>query len=428
MRLIFTLLILILIVGPIVFVVMSFTPDPILPKNAALSPQQAVKSRALIKRAKDVADGTNPDGAIQATEAELNALIATGARVVRPLLGRTEIDPEGVRMRISAQVPGMPQLGWVNFDAKASPSADGLEVDYVQLGRMSLPPGLTIMLLSRGIDVATPDKLGTLLLQSIEGLQADHGVAVLTLDAGGEGGESLLSRVTSQISQATGRPDTAVIKAHYDAMASAAAARALPGGGSVSPWVAFTVERIAETSYENQKAAREDMRAAIVALAAHCGGNLKALEAVIGEIHDGPASRCDGTKLSGRIDLRKHFTLSAGFQAIGGSAVSFGLGEVKELVDAGRSGGSGYSFDDIAADRAGIFFAELAVLDTPDQISALATKLGKEQDFMPSIAGLPSRMSERAFQAQFGEVDSPAYNDMIADIDSRITALPAYQN
>lgn len=426
MRLIAILLVLTLVFGPIAFAAASFQPDPILPANATLSPRQAAKSKALITRARDAADGTDADGQIQATEAELNALIATAARVIRPLLGRSEIDESGLRIRVAAQVPGVPQLGWINFDAKAAPSPDGLEVTSVQLGRMALPPGLTISALRTALDLATPDNLGSLLLASITSLETRDGVAVVTLHSGDSGDGSLLSQVTAQVRQATGRPSTDAVQTHYDAMSAAAAERTLPGGGSTTPWIAFAAQRVADAGHTDPESAREDMRAATIALAAHCG-EPKAIQRIIGDLTIPGRSQCAGTQLANRSDLRQHFSLSAGFQAIGGSTISFGLGEIKELVDAGRSGGSGFSFDDIAADRSGIRFAEAFAAAIPADLNGFASAINGEADIMPSIDGLPSGMSERAFVAQFGAVDSQAYREQIAEIDGRIDALPLHR-
>ncbi|MCR9085558.1 MAG: hypothetical protein NXH97_02305 [Rhodobacteraceae bacterium] len=427
MRLIFVVLILCLIGGPIAFAAASLQPDPILPSSATLTPRQAVQSKALIKRARDVADGTDPAGRIEATEAELNALIATAARVVKPLLGATEIDESGLRVRVAAQIPGVPQLGWVNIDAKAAPSQNGLEVTSLRLGRMTLPTRTTVSLATGALDLATPDDLGSLLLTSITALDTRDGIAVLTLNAGGAGDASLLSQVKSQLRGAAGRPTTAEVKAHFAAMSAAARDGALPRDGSAAPWIAFAMERVAEAGHVSAEEKQFDTRAALIALAAHCGDGA-AIGLIVGNLQDEPGFKpCDDTDLAGRKDLRKHFTLSAGLQSISGSAMSFGMGEVKELLDTGSEGGSGFSFDDIAADRAGIRYAETFNAVSPEDLGPLVAQISGEADIMPSINGLPSQLSESAFLEQYGEAGSPAYNRQIAEIDQRIDALTLYR-
>ena len=58
----------------------------------------------------------------------------------------------------------------------------------------------------------------------------------------------------------------------------------------------------------------------------------------------------------GRRDLAQHFFLSGYLAAVVGSAAAESAGIAKELADA-RSG-SGFSYVDLAADLAGIAFAE----------------------------------------------------------------------
>jgi hypothetical protein len=49
-----------------------------------------------------------------------------------------------------------------------------------------------------------------------------------------------------------------------------------------------------------------------------------------------------------------------------------------------------------------------------------------ERAFFPSIKGLPEGLKKAAFEAKFGQVDSPKYNVMVAEIKRRIAALPIH--
>jgi hypothetical protein len=46
---------------------------------------------------------------------------------------------------------------------------------------------------------------------------------------------------------------------------------------------------------------------------------------------------------------------------------------------------------------------------------------------MPPTQDLPEFLPESEFIKRFGGVDSPAYNNMMAQIDRRIAALPLYR-
>jgi hypothetical protein len=165
-------------------------------------------------------------------------------------------------------------------------------------------------------------------------------------------------------------------------------------------------------------------RAAILTLAFHANG--KSLEAIVPAANNWPRPAPQLVTLQGRDDLAKHFIVSAAVAAKVGGQLSDAVGVYKELEDARN--GSGFSFNDIAADRAGTRFGEHAAH------SQLASKIQQrlvagvaDKDLIPPTAGLPESLSESEFKRQFGGVDAPKYQQMIATIDRRIAALALYR-
>ncbi|MDD5753488.1 MAG: hypothetical protein PHN45_01875 [Methylococcales bacterium] len=129
-----------------------------------------------------------------------------------------------------------------------------------------------------------------------------------------------------------------------------------------------------------------------------------------------------------RTDLAKHFMGAAALTASTNSRVGNALGEVKELSDS-KAGGSGFSFVDLAADKAGSRFGELAVLspESARRIQKLTSKIKDYTDFMPDPSDLPEHMDETEFKRLFESTQSPAYLALAAKIDQRIAQLPLYQ-
>jgi hypothetical protein len=127
-----------------------------------------------------------------------------------------------------------------------------------------------------------------------------------------------------------------------------------------------------------------------------------------------------------RIDLAQHFIGSAAITASVNGQVARALGEDKELSDA--QGGSGFSFIDLAADKAGTRFGEMAT-SSPES----ARKIQKEMstikdysDFMPDPRDLPEHMDAAEFKQRYQFIDSPAYHEVSKLIDTRIAATPIY--
>jgi hypothetical protein len=134
------------------------------------------------------------------------------------------------------------------------------------------------------------------------------------------------------------------------------------------------------------------------------------------------------TFLYKRIDLAQHFIGSAAITAAMNDQISKTVGEEKELSDA--QGGSGFSFVDLAADKAGTRFGEMAT-SSPESARKLQKKISEIKDytdFMPDPSDLPEHMDDTEFKRRFESVDSAIYQELLKQIDERIIATPIYSN
>ena len=128
-----------------------------------------------------------------------------------------------------------------------------------------------------------------------------------------------------------------------------------------------------------------------------------------------------------RADMAQHFMWSATLSASGSSDLAHLVGVEKELNDAKR--GSGFSFIDLAADRAGVKFGEYATAN-PEQALKIQQKMAhitNYQAFMPEIRDLPENLNARTFNAQYKSTYSTKYQSVLQDIDQRISACEIYQ-
>jgi hypothetical protein len=133
------------------------------------------------------------------------------------------------------------------------------------------------------------------------------------------------------------------------------------------------------------------------------------------------------TFLYKRIDLAQHFIGSAAITASANGQLAQMMGEEKELSDA--KGGSGFSFVDLTADKAGTEFGELAT-SSPESARRLQTMMltiKDYSDFMPDPRDFPEHMDETEFKTRYGTIGSPAYQKLAKEIDARIAALAIYK-
>jgi len=122
--------------------------------------------------------------------------------------------------------------------------------------------------------------------------------------------------------------------------------------------------------------------------------------------------------------LPKHFLVSAAIAAEAGSPLADAIGLYKEIDDS--RGGSGFSFTDIAADRAGTRFGEITAQsgERARKLAQAAASGLREDNFMPAVSDLPEFLSAAEFERRYGGVDGPEYRRMMAEIKARIASRP----
>ncbi len=129
-----------------------------------------------------------------------------------------------------------------------------------------------------------------------------------------------------------------------------------------------------------------------------------------------------------RTDMAKHFMASAVLAASGAEALAHILGQEKELSDAKR--GSGFSFVDLAGDRAGLRFG-LTATASASKARELQKRMANIKDytaFMPEVRDLPESMNSTVFKQKFESVYSAKYQAMLKKIDLRISKLNIYDS
>jgi hypothetical protein len=127
--------------------------------------------------------------------------------------------------------------------------------------------------------------------------------------------------------------------------------------------------------------------------------------------------------IRGRRDLAQHFFVSGYLAATMGAATAQTAGVAKELVDS--HGTSGFSFADLAADRAGVRFAE-GILSRRFALGLLSQGFSASA-FLPEVKDLPEGLSAAELASQFGTANDPRFQNQLKEIDRRLLLLPPYR-
>jgi hypothetical protein len=127
------------------------------------------------------------------------------------------------------------------------------------------------------------------------------------------------------------------------------------------------------------------------------------------------------------IDWTKHFCVAAAITLLSEDVISDAASLLKEEIDADIAG-SGFSFSDLLADRAGTTFAVHA---TQDETAARVMQERivssfRVEDFFPPAVDLPEGIADGELQSRYGGVGGEGYNRRIEEIERRISFCAAY--
>lgn len=124
-----------------------------------------------------------------------------------------------------------------------------------------------------------------------------------------------------------------------------------------------------------------------------------------------------------RRDWAKHFFVSAYLAATIGPDAAKSAGLMKETLDSQRD--SGFSYTDMAANRAGIIFAT-KVLERQFTLEQLARSFTVDK-FMPAINDLDEGLSTEEMKTRLMGANAANLRTELDQIEQRILSMPVYQ-
>ena len=397
---------------------------PMVDRPGPPTPEDARHAYGVARTLEQIAGAPDRSGTLHTSVAELNGLLRILSRSTGETRFAAAVEADRLVLRGSLRLPGLDRLGWVNVIAVVPPFEGSPQLDALRVGRFDLPPEAGLRALVWMLDRRIATGAGADALQlpqrlTIEGERVGLDITLpdrshrdLTRDAmAGLHGRDMPSR--AQVADAI-----AFLVREADA-------GRLPRRGSYAPWLQAAIARVGEADGAD---ADEALLAAFLALNYLCGSRHfvhTLLPPAEGRDRAMPAvgAGCGETGLRGRVDLRRHFTTAATLKLISNRRTAITAGEAKELFD---MLGDGFDFTDVAANNSGIRLAQRLDGARPQELREIAARIGSEDDVMIDLAGIPRIMNRTAFRMRYGDVDSPAYRAVIAEIEARIDRLPVH--
>lgn len=361
---------------------------------------------------------------LQLTETDIDLLLAWGLKLGSS--GRKAVVHLGEGhlaglASVRLPLPGGDRYLNVRMDASVRIDRGRLRatLDSLSVGRLRVPvPRLLLgLLVTAATDEIEEDVDSRELLASVH-LFAIRPEAVELVYRQGQLGNRVLPSLLERLGV---KPEAVAATREY-LRYLVSAAQSLPQGKKrFGAFMEAALRRACEQS--RQGSPITENRAAIFALAILLGH--PEVERLVGQVADADlraaARRSVGrVTIRGRHDWTRHFFVSAAFAVGSTETVSDAVGLLKEELDAG--GGSGFSFGDLLADRAGTLFALAA---TRDRSSATSMQerlaIGFDvDDFLPPAADLPEGISDAELQTKYGGVHGSKYREIEREIERRL--------
>ncbi|WP_295956412.1 hypothetical protein [Rhodoferax sp.] len=383
--------------------------------SLAFTPSRMASAQRLLAR---IDPRKTPPGALrtlQLGEDDLNLAVAYIASHRPHTRAQMVLQDGSATLRASTFLPPNPFGDYLNIQAVLTETPGTPKVEQLTLGRLTVPPKIANQLLRFGLWrlQASPAAAAADSIQHVGVRNGVLSVQFVWNDA-----------IPAQLQAALVPPEVQARLQAYQGRLVEVAAQPGPRGLSLGALAQPLFELSAQRS-DDKNSLADEHRAALVALAFYVNG--KGIGAILPAARDWPRPAPRTTTLAGRTDTAQHFSISAALAATAGSPLADMVGVYKELDDA--QGGSGFSFNDLAADRAGTRLGELATGGAAAQLS-LQKRLAQglsDADLLPKVSDLPEDLQMAEFQKRFGGVDGPGYKKMATEIERRIGALGLYR-
>jgi len=414
------LLLLALLVIPVVLVVTGIEPAPLIEPGKSLSHEDVERIKGLLRQHDPRRLRQDVSHTLPLSERDLNLLLDYSVARTLDINSRVELYPASVGVSMTWRLPEKYSGHYVNASVRLSQAADRMRVDSLEIGRLTIPGWLIdpVLQLLHASMLEYSDEYRAV-MQNIGEIHVDEEQVVVVYQWQPE--------LTAQLKSSGYKllfsdADKARLVAYHNKLQRIA--------GDITTR-RVSLEKIFPPLFElaalrsaGQGDPQAENRAMLLTLAMYLMG----IDA--GRFFDmPPGSRQRRMYLTilNRHDLAQHFVVSAALTVSAGGGLANAAGLFKELDDS--RGGTGFSFDDLLADKAGVRLAELATGNDRQARLVQQRMSGQlsEEDFMPAIDNLPPSIMELEFKQKYRDLDSEKYRLVDNEIEKRILRCRVYQ-
>ena len=413
MKLLFKLVLLFILLSPFALLALfiaSLQDQPLVEHQLVLQQKDIEKARKLLKQHDPRSLAENTQKSLQLDDTALNL----GGRYFFYTLQpgflssgfQSRLFNHGLELKFSAGTELLPVNYYLNLQLQLSKKAGELKISNVRLGAIDIPDEISALLMQAARQLLAATEEGKLLQQTL----VDYRFSEKALEVD--------YRWLSQAEQlARNRIRSYLHNPSIQFYAGALAGLDTASSSSFPAVVTHLFQLAASRSADLDP--REENRAVLLLLGNWALGKRNFNDARL------PVFRL---KIMRRLDLAQHLLISAAISSHSNSMLSNLIGTGKEVHDA--DGGSGFSFDDLTADRLGTLLGKTAVTNQESamRIQERLSDFSYVQQIYPDIKIRHAPLNEQQFNRLYGSIDDPRYKKMVEEIDRAISNSPVFRD
>jgi hypothetical protein len=408
-----------IVVAPAVLLYKGLQPEPLVQSFVSVRQEDVARIKALLREHDPRSMNDGETRTVTVSERDLNLALHSVLPLADRQSSRISLGVAAGTLEYTLRLPANPLGDYLNVSLLVGEQDGTLALDRVQLGELNLPGWALmplVMLADSRLKSSFEEYRGA--REALQGVSLDSGEVGFTYRWDKALAKQIEQRGREVLLPAADRERTV---AYYQVLAGVS--RNVNGSTSLDRLLQPLFEAAVQRSGDGDAAAEN--RALLLVLGTVL--NRSSIQRLVG---GDPADLAPGHRyvqwtLNGRGDLAQHFSISAAIATAGGGVLADAVGVFKELDDS--RGGSGFSFPDLLADRAGVELAAAATGADAQRIQRImATEYLRESDFMPAVNLLPEGLMEMEFKQRYRDLDDARYANVKREIDSRVARLPVY--
>ena len=418
-KLVRAIVVLVLITGVLSFLLVEQEP---ITSNSDLSNTQKAGATDLLKRINQhILSGS--DTTLEIDEDDLNGIMRLGTITYPIFHGQVKVNTTRAIFKYSIQIADTGL--YLNIRSRLTPSDQGLNWSSSKIGKIPIPSAATNYLFTATARQILGREDADNLLSGVQQVEMSTRKMLVhyTTPVGADKG---IARATHKFLETNGKNiNGQKVQYYLDRLIDFQHKKQPQPLANVLSYL--IAEAYVQTQSQKNDPAVENT-AAIIALGIHVEKDLFRHFVVDIDISGQQEAGLPDYRILDRPDLAKHFVYSAVLHLLADENSSIEIGEFKEMLDT-EPGQSGFSFTDLAANRAGVKFSKTAS-ENPQSALLLQTRVFhkglQESAFFPSIADLPEGLSEQEFRTRYKNRTSASFQKVVTQIDERLNQKSLY--